>query len=349
MLLLVLFLIGITTEAMTAALSAGRQKMDFFGVIVIAFLTSLGGGTVRDVMLNHHPLTWVAHPWFLLVVIGAAGITVSFSSLMHHFRVLFLVLDAVGLAVFSVLGTRIALEMGYGFIIACVASVCTGVAGGILRDLMSDRIPLVFSRELYGTISILITTIYVTLTWLKVPEDIVVITSLIVGLITRLLSIYYNKNLPVFHYRGVEQPIDPRVRLSYHFLKRGVAATVRKTRLDRVRYSNLNRTKKLKKPAKLQQWTARLIPQQEESLGLAPEVAVPGAQNSTQDGARDSAQELDTAPNCRPTAAQRAKTAQQAQRARARHRKAIAAAKRGKTWEKKRRNQAGLPILSGHD
>lgn len=85
MFLTVLFIIGITSEGMTGALAAGRQRMDLFGVIMIAIITALGGGSVRDVLLGHYPLTWVRHPEYLLIVSAAAIITVSISGIMKHF------------------------------------------------------------------------------------------------------------------------------------------------------------------------------------------------------------------------------------------------------------------------
>ena len=134
MLLHVLWVIGITAEGMTGALAAGRQKMDLFGVSTIACVTAIGGGTIRDLVLGHYPLVWVEDPQYLLLIIGAAILTVSISFLMEHFRVLFLVLDAVGLSAFAVIGIRVALEMGYGFIIAVVAAVLTGILLPGLRN-----------------------------------------------------------------------------------------------------------------------------------------------------------------------------------------------------------------------
>lgn len=222
-LLTTFYITGITAEGVTGALSAGRQKMDVFGVMAIAVITALGGGSVRDMVLNTYPLTWVAHPHYLVIVLVAAALTMSLSFLMHHFRVLFLLLDAVGLAAFSVLGTRVALDAGHGFIIAAVASVITGVFGGVLRDLMSDRVPLVFSQELYASIAVATTAVYMVLLAVGVPESITMVVALFFALIARCLAMYYQKSLPIFEYRGADQPVDPRIRLSYRLLRRGMS------------------------------------------------------------------------------------------------------------------------------
>ncbi|WP_080796333.1 trimeric intracellular cation channel family protein [Corynebacterium pacaense] len=213
MLLTVLWIIGITAEGMTGALAAGRQKMDLFGVSVIACVTAIGGGSLRDVLLGHYPLVWVEKPHFLLLIIGAAILTVSISVLMQHFRTLFLVLDAVGLSAFAVIGTQIALEMGHGFIIAVVASVLTGVFGGVLRDLLCDRIPLVFQNELYASVAFLATCVYFLMMSLGASENITVIVSVLIAFSTRLLSLWRGWALPVFDYQEREYKRDPRQRL----------------------------------------------------------------------------------------------------------------------------------------
>ncbi|TVS24059.1 trimeric intracellular cation channel family protein [Corynebacterium sanguinis] len=221
-LLTTLFVIGIIAESMTAAVAAGRVRMDLSGVITLGALTALGGGTVRDVILGNYPLTWVDEPRFLLATVIASVVTVRINWLMYQLRKFFLVADAVGLAAFVVLGVQTALSLGHGFIIAAVAAVTTGVSGGVMRDILSGRVPLVFREELYASIAVLGTVVYMGLMTVGLPEWIVTIVSVIFVFVTRLLSLRFRWSLPIFDYdeeRAAQ--IDPRDELATFVRNRG--------------------------------------------------------------------------------------------------------------------------------
>ncbi|ELS0152148.1 trimeric intracellular cation channel family protein [Campylobacter jejuni] len=196
-----LYIIGISAEGMTGALAAGRHKMDLFGVIFIALVTAIGGGSIRDVLLGHYPLTWVKHPEYIILICFCALVATKIPRVVTKLETLFLTLDAIGLVVFSILGAQIAIDQNHGFIIAIAAAVITGVFGGILRDILCMRIPLVFQKEIYAGIAIISGAIYYSLIiWLELNALVCTLLTLFIGVIARLLAIKYQWSLPIFSY-----------------------------------------------------------------------------------------------------------------------------------------------------
>lgn len=199
--LTVVYLIAITAEAMSGALAAGRRNMDIFGVAVIAFVTALGGGTIRDLVLGHFPVGWTQRPEYIYLVISAGLLTTLVARYMHHLKRLFLVLDAMGLIAFSLIGCNVALEMGYPLPVVVMSGMTTGIFGGILRDVLCNQVPVVFRRELYASVSLAVCAFFLGLRGLDVDAGLSTAISFAGGLTLRLLAIRWGWKLPTFSYR----------------------------------------------------------------------------------------------------------------------------------------------------
>lgn len=197
-LLHVLYLVAITVEAMTAALVAGRRNMDWVGVYLLGCVTALGGGTVRDILLDHHPLVWIAHPQYLLVTGGAALATIALARFVHRLRGVFLFLDAVGLVLFSVIGCNVALGLELPFLVVIAAGLITGCVGGVLRDVLCAEIPLLFRAELYATVSVLTAGVYLGGLEAGIPHDVALLMAMTLGLTLRLLALRFGWSMPKF-------------------------------------------------------------------------------------------------------------------------------------------------------
>jgi len=197
-----LFIIAIVAEAMTAAIAAGKREMDWVGVVLLGCVTALGGGSLRDVLLGHYPLTWVARPHYLLFTSAAAVMTIVLARYMHKLRRLFLFLDAVGLVVFTIIGCNVAIKLQLPVVVVVASGMITGCAGGVLRDLLCNSIPLLFRAELYATVSILTGLLYIGGLALELNHDLVMGVAMVSGLTLRILALRHGWSMPKFVYGG---------------------------------------------------------------------------------------------------------------------------------------------------
>jgi uncharacterized membrane protein YeiH len=196
--LLTVYLVAIVAEAMSGALAAGRRNMDIFGVAVIAFVTALGGGTVRDVILGRYPIGWTQHPEYVYLVVSAGLLTTVVAPHMHHLKRIFLVLDAMGLVAFSLIGANVAREMDYPIAVIVMAGMITGICGGVVRDVLCNQVPVVFRRELYAMVSLAVCVLFLSLLACGIEVDQATGISFSAGLALRLLAIRQGWKLPTF-------------------------------------------------------------------------------------------------------------------------------------------------------
>lgn len=200
MLLTLLFILGISVEAITGAIAASRKKMDFFGVIIIACIAGLGGGTLRDLLFNGHPLIWVAEPYYLLITSIAAVATIILAPSILRIMRLFLILDALGLATFVILGTQKAIDLGMPTSICFISGMITGISGGMLRDILCNDIPLVLRREIYALIALAGSILYLLLVKTHLLHPLVVGVTLSFTFGLRVIAIVFHIEMPVLDY-----------------------------------------------------------------------------------------------------------------------------------------------------
>ncbi|MFB4370124.1 MULTISPECIES: trimeric intracellular cation channel family protein [unclassified Pseudomonas] len=193
-------LFGVAVFAITGALMAGRKSMDLFGVLVIAIITALGGGTLRDVILDNHPVSWIRNDTYILVATLAALGTVIWVRMTRpiHEKGL-LIADAFGLAVFTVIGTEVALQHAMPSSTAVIMGIMTGVAGGVMRDVICNEIPLIFKKEIYATACLAGAVTFVLLRMLETPHWLDTGVAMLVVLGIRLAAIRWRFSLPSFH------------------------------------------------------------------------------------------------------------------------------------------------------
>ena len=192
-------LAGVAVFAISGAIAAGRAGLDLLGVVVVASFTAIGGGTVRDLLLNRHPIFWIQDPIYLIVITAAALGTVLYARVFPPFERALLVADALGLALFAIVGAQIAESAGLSPIIVVLMGTMTGVAGGVLRDVLTAQVPLILRRgEIYATAAIAGIVLYLALQALGIDRTGAVAAGVVAVAALRLLAIVFRWRLPAF-------------------------------------------------------------------------------------------------------------------------------------------------------
>jgi uncharacterized membrane protein YeiH len=197
----VLEYVGVVAFAISGALLAEHKRMDLVGVVVFATVVSVGGGTIRDVVLGQLPVFWIDDAAFIVVGAMTALITLPLArsgtiDLLRRFRVITLA-DAAGLAAFTVLGTSMALEVGASDLAAISVGVASGIGGGIVRDVLASRVPVALSDgRLYATAALMGALTYVVLLELGLSQFATVWAAIAVIFGIRLLSIGFGVRVP---------------------------------------------------------------------------------------------------------------------------------------------------------
>ncbi len=184
---------------MSGALVAGRKRLDLFGVVVIALVTAIGGGTIRDVLLDRHPIFWISNAAYLAVIFGATALTIVWVRIRQPPAAALLVADALGLALFAISGAQIAERLALPSAVIVIMGTITGVAGGMIRDVLTAEIPLVLRKgTLYASTAVAGISTYLLLRSLGIAPSLAPSIGMLTVVVLRLASIVWHLSLPVF-------------------------------------------------------------------------------------------------------------------------------------------------------
>jgi uncharacterized membrane protein YeiH len=191
----ILDLVGVAVFAISGFLAARENDMDLFGGIVIAFITCLGGGTLRDMLLGVK-VSWMVNDVYIYVAISSAILAYFFAKYLHHLRKTLKFYDAIGLGLFSIMGLEKAIDNGEYYSVAIIFGVVSAAFGGVIRDVLCNKIPFLFQREIYGTAAVVGCSFYVLMHYLGIQNDWIFILATLIVTSIRLLAVRFNYKLP---------------------------------------------------------------------------------------------------------------------------------------------------------
>ncbi len=192
----ILDIIGTFAFAVSGALVASDKKFDLFGVVIIAFVTAVGGGMLRDVLINANPINWIGDLNYVYVIFLAVVFTFLFKSKIAHLSKTMFLFDTIGLSVFTLLGLEKGLSFGLNPFVALIMGMISAVFGGVLRDVLTNKIPLIFKKEIYASACLAGGVSYLVLNFFNMSENIIFIFSTTIIVVIRVIAVKFKLQLP---------------------------------------------------------------------------------------------------------------------------------------------------------
>ena len=192
-------LIGTLAFAISGALVSIDKKMDLFGVFIITFVTALGGGTLRDVMIGRTPVGWMHNIDYIYVIITGFIVTLLFKQLIEKFKIYLFIFDTIGLGVFTLIGLEKGINIGLHPIICIALGTMTACFGGVIRDILCAEIPVIFKKEIYATICILGGIVFFILRKFNLNSDVLYLTTSLVIISVRVMAVRFKWYLPTLN------------------------------------------------------------------------------------------------------------------------------------------------------
>ncbi|SHF76665.1 trimeric intracellular cation channel family protein [Pedobacter caeni] len=192
--------LGTVAFSISGSFAAMQRRLDPFGVLIIAFVTSIGGGTVRDLLIGDTPVAWMRDVNYCLLILLTSLATIFFKTHIKKFKVTLFLFDSAGLGLFTMLGIQKGIMFGLSPGICVALGTITGCFGGVIRDTFLNTIPLIFRKEIYATACILGGILYFTLKHFNIKEDVANISVIAFIFVFRIVVVKYKLTLPKFGY-----------------------------------------------------------------------------------------------------------------------------------------------------
>jgi uncharacterized membrane protein YeiH len=189
-------ILGTIAFAISGVLLAINKRMDLFGILIIAFVTAVGGGTLRDILIGETPVSWMKDMTYTYVIIASAIFAVIFRSKIDYLRTSLFLFDTIGIALYTLVGIQKGINASLHPIICIALGTMTASFGGVIRDMLCNEIPVVFRKEIYATACILGGITYFLLRELPIYDNVVFIIAGVVVIATRLLAVKFKIALP---------------------------------------------------------------------------------------------------------------------------------------------------------
>ncbi|RZS93310.1 trimeric intracellular cation channel family protein [Aquimarina brevivitae] len=191
-------ILGTAAFAISGALAAMNRRLDLFGIFIIAFVTSIGGGTLRDVLIGNTPVTWMENTIYLYLIGTATALAIIFRNKLNYLKKSLFLFDTIGLGIFTIIGVETGLRVNLSPIVCVALGTTTGCFGGVIRDILCNEIPVIFRKEIYATASIAGGIAYMILYTFSIEENISYIITTGIVIAIRLLVVTYKVSLPIF-------------------------------------------------------------------------------------------------------------------------------------------------------
>jgi uncharacterized membrane protein YeiH len=192
----ILDLLGTLAFAISGALAGRERRLDLFGMTILAFATAIGGGTIRDMMIGWTPVMWLTNLSYFYVTLLGVAMAIVFYKKFNFLRYSLFLFDTIGIAVFTLIGIEKGMKVGLHPVICVTLGTITACFGGVIRDILANKIPLIFKQEIYATACILGGLVYYLLNYFELSKDILYIGTAGIIILIRVLAVKYKWSLP---------------------------------------------------------------------------------------------------------------------------------------------------------